>query len=293
MEPYYEYNFKEYDYPIKVWQGQTFGFPPHWHEEMEIILVVEGQADVYIRNDLYSLYEGDIMIIGRKDIHRYVESTHFHHILMKFHMNLLESLHYETQDYQELMLLFSHSIVIDRQYNQEFRRNIGRIIRVLLMEYEQKKKGYKYAILSEMYNLMTALLREDRLQRSMVQVHKKYQAHPVIEYVMHHVEKHYHEVLSLEEIIQVAHLSKNYFTRLFKTYTGMTFKQFVTMIRLQKSRECLAETDDTIVDIAYLSGFNSVKTFNRVFHKHMGCSPSTYRKCISEKNSGINEKDEL
>lgn len=93
---------------------------------------------------------------------------------MKFHMNLLESLHYETQDYQELMLLFSHSIVIDRQYNQEFRRNIGRIIRVLLMEYEQKKKkGYKYAILSEMYNLMTALLREDRLQRSMVQVHKK------------------------------------------------------------------------------------------------------------------------
>ncbi len=173
MEPYYEYNFKEYDYPIKVWQGQTFGFPPHWHEEMEIILVVEGQADVYIRNDPYTLYEGDIMIIGRKDIHRYVESTHFHHILMKFHMNLLESLHYETQDYQELMLLFSHSIVIDRQYNQEFRRNIGRIIRVLLMEYEQKKKGYKYAILSEMYNLMTALLREDRLQRSMVQVHKK------------------------------------------------------------------------------------------------------------------------
>ncbi len=111
---------------------------------------------------------------------------------------------------------------------------------------------------------------------------------------MHHVEKkHYHEVLSLEEIIQVAHLSKNYFTRLFKTYTGMTFKQFVTMIRLQKSRECLEETDDTIVDIAYLSGFNSVKTFNRVFHKHMGCSPSTYRKCISEKNSVINEKDEL
>lgn len=66
MEPYYEYNFKEYDYPIKVWQGQTFGFPPHWHEEMEIILVVEGQADVYIRNDPYTLYEGDIMIIGRK-----------------------------------------------------------------------------------------------------------------------------------------------------------------------------------------------------------------------------------
>lgn len=290
MEPYYEYTFKAHDYPIKVWQGQMFGFPPHWHEEIEILLVTEGQGDVYIRNDLYTLNTGDMMIIGRKEIHRYVECAHFHHILMKFHMNLLESLHYDTHEYQQLMMVFSHSLIINDQYNQDFRQKLKSILATLLMEYEQMKKGYKYAILSSMYQLMTCLLREEQLQLSMEQVHKKYQPHPVIEYVIHHVEKHYHEALSLEEIIQLVHLSKNYFTRLFKKYTGMTFKHFVTMIRLQRARECLSETDDTVVDIAYLTGFNSVKTFNRVFHTYMGCSPSIYRKRINEKDSIINEK---
>ena len=101
------------------------------------------------------------------------------------------------------------------------------------------------------------------------------------------MENHYHENITLEIIADKANLSKSYFTKLFKDNAGMTFNNYLTLFRLQKARELLIASEENIADIVYQCGFNSVKTFNRVFNKHMGYSPSQYRKVIFEKNKII------
>ena len=58
----------------------------------------------------------------------------------------------------------------------------------------------------------------------------------------------------------------------------MTFNELLNMYRIETAIQLLDESDKKIVDVAYESGFQSVRTFNDCFKKHLGISPSEYRK---------------
>jgi AraC-like DNA-binding protein len=73
-----------------------------------------------------------------------------------------------------------------------------------------------------------------------------------------------------------------HFTRFFKDTTGMTFWQYLNNYKVSKAVNLLINTSDSISEIAFNSGFNSIKTFNRVFKQVKGCSPSEFRKAIFE-----------
>jgi AraC family transcriptional regulator of adaptative response / methylphosphotriester-DNA alkyltransferase methyltransferase len=71
---------------------------------------------------------------------------------------------------------------------------------------------------------------------------------------------------------------------IFKEYYGVTPKKYYDNLRLEESRKKLINTNDTIIDIAYDAGFQSLSAFYAFFHKNMNASPSKYRK---EHNHGI------
>jgi hypothetical protein len=60
----------------------------------------------------------------------------------------------------------------------------------------------------------------------------------------------------------------------------MTFGQYVNQFRVEKAVDALINTNDTITEIVFKSGFNSAKTFNRVFRQLKGCSPSAYKRTL-------------
>ena len=53
---------------------------------------------------------------------------------------------------------------------------------------------------------------------------------------------------------------------------------YIHELRIKKAVVMLEEGDDTIIDIAFAVGFESVRTFNRAFHKHLKIRPSQYRR---------------
>ena len=64
----------------------------------------------------------------------------------------------------------------------------------------------------------------------------------------------------------------------FKTYTGKKLGDYIYELRIIEAAKRLIETDDNIIDIAFAVGFESLRTFNRVFPKIMGITPDKYRK---------------
>ncbi len=76
---------------------------------------------------------------------------------------------------------------------------------------------------------------------------------------------------------KMAGISKDYFSRIFKSVTGMNYSKWLNMIRLEKATELLALNDRTLTEIAMLSGFQSIPSFNRVFRAEKGMTPSEYR----------------
>lgn len=67
------------------------------------------------------------------------------------------------------------------------------------------------------------------------------------------------------------------FCRWFKAATGNSFITFLNTARVEKAGQLLMQTDGTIAEIAYASGFESISHFNRVFKRVKGTTPTRFR----------------
>lgn len=100
--------------------------------------------------------------------------------------------------------------------------------------------------------------------------------HKKLSSLLQYIDTHFEEEWTLETAAQYTGFSKYHFARIFKEYAGTTFSCYLTCRRIQSARELL-NTQMSITDIAFRTGFNSLTTFCRCFKKCTCLSPSDYR----------------
>ena len=83
--------------------------------------------------------------------------------------------------------------------------------------------------------------------------------------------------LSQGTMAEMAGISRDYFSRIFRNVTGTNYSKWLNIIRLEKATELLEDQKMTLTEIAMHSGFQSISSFNRVFHAEKGMSPGEYR----------------
>jgi len=83
--------------------------------------------------------------------------------------------------------------------------------------------------------------------------------------------------LSLNDVAVQIGVSRSHFAHLFKSYTNMTFVDFLTVERVKLAETFFMNPRMRITDIAFESGFSSISSFNRSFKKIKGCSPTEFR----------------
>ena len=93
-----------------------------------------------------------------------------------------------------------------------------------------------------------------------------------------YIHTHYGDNLSLNFISSHFYINNYYLSHQFKEITGFTLTDYIHMTRVRNVQTMLLSTDTPITDIAIQCGFSSFSQFNRVFRKHVGISPSEYRK---------------
>jgi AraC-like DNA-binding protein/ligand-binding sensor protein len=106
------------------------------------------------------------------------------------------------------------------------------------------------------------------------------QAHaepPVITRAKTFIKEHQHEELTLAGVSKALHMSPFYFCKVFKKWTGITFTNYLSRIRIETAKERLLNPHVRISEVAYEIGFQSLTHFNRVFRKIVGLSPTQYR----------------
>lgn len=95
--------------------------------------------------------------------------------------------------------------------------------------------------------------------------------------VVRHLVVNFREEVRLEDVLQLAGMSRPTFARQFKQHSGRTFSEFVNGLRMQAACLELAQTTRPILDIALGCGFTQISFFNRLFRRTQRCSPSEYR----------------
>lgn len=100
---------------------------------------------------------------------------------------------------------------------------------------------------------------------------------PVITKAKNFIEQNHSEDLSLGAVAKAVNTSTFYFCKMFKKATGINFTEYVSRVRIEKSKNLLLNPNLRVSEIAYEVGFQSLTHFNRVFKKIVGQSPTEYR----------------
>ncbi|HOY14198.1 MAG TPA: AraC family transcriptional regulator [Saprospiraceae bacterium] len=102
------------------------------------------------------------------------------------------------------------------------------------------------------------------------------------------IDHRYAEKIDLDNISDEAHFSKFHFIRLFKSIYGKTPHQYLQFVRIEKARLLLKE-NDSVSNVCYLVGFDSVSTFSGLFTKMVGKTPSKFISESREKKFQVKE----
>ncbi len=103
----------------------------------------------------------------------------------------------------------------------------------------------------------------------------------MIQKAKQHIDTHFSDQdISLHSVASVVHVSPNHFSTVFSQETGETFIEYLTQVRISRSKELLTNTDLRSADIAYEVGFGDPHYFSFIFKKHTGISPREFRSGI-------------
>lgn len=98
-----------------------------------------------------------------------------------------------------------------------------------------------------------------------------------IESVITYLQENYRRDISREGLAEHLEINPDYLGKMFRIYTGKKIGEYINELRIHEAARALRETDNSIIDIAFSVGYESLRTFNRLFLKVMGAAPTQYR----------------
>ena len=104
-----------------------------------------------------------------------------------------------------------------------------------------------------------------------------------IERATHYFNENYNKPLNIDEYAESRHMSTCWFIRSFKQILKVTPMQYILSLRMANAQSLLETSEYNISEIAEAVGYDNPLYFSRLFHKHIGVSPSEYRKMRSGK----------
>ena len=219
------------DFPIQLSIGMNFNFPPHWHSDIEILFILEGEMYFYINGVKQLLTEGDMAVCGSADIHFYSnegnKAVKFYSVI--FRTDLIDKL----AGWPETGHIAKSFILKDDMLTRGIFKKVTYLFDSIFDEYNQKLIGYKDIIKSRLLELTTIIIRNypPIISHKDAQEHKN-QTLKLMRDIITYIEVNYQEPISLKTIAQYFNLSHFHFSRIFKSMFNKNFKEYLDEYRI-------------------------------------------------------------
>ena len=244
----------------------------HWHEYLEILLIVSGGMTAVIQAETFELSACDILIINSKDIH--MTRTHgdtTSYILLQISARYLQQffpnfdvLHFGT--WIPAGTALEGSTCAPTHYLME-----------MLDIYQKEEDGYPLLFTARLHDLLYCLYRYDSCWLASDGQKAAHRDILRLTQTMDWVGEHYREPLTLDEAAGNLGLSREYFCRIFKKYTGQTFLEYLNAVRVMRFHDELIYSNDSITNLMAAHGISNYKIFLRTFKKIYGDTPQRMR----------------
>ncbi len=263
--------------PINVITANIDEYPIHFHDDMEVIYVLDGS--IKLRNGYYTyvLKKGDIFILNDREMHSF-ENTGEDNMVMMLHMDLT----YFSRYYDNLRNNFFVTDMEDD--NDESLYVLKTILARIMMEVIQKGYGYEDKVIESTHNLIACLMSDFQyfvMEDGRFKNESRNKGNKILagrlNRITDYMYDNYNRKLTLNEIADREHLSIYYLSHIIKEATGLSFQDLLSYIRVEESERLLLGTNKKIGAIADETGFSAVRYYIKHFEHWFGMHPQKYR----------------
>ncbi len=251
----------------------------HSHAEMEFTIFRHGSGRRYVGDHVGAFGEWDCVLLGSNLPHCWMEQGSTDGYVLHFQIppeHPLRGLGGE----REMRRLFGTA-----ERGIYFRPAIAQASLGLLERMATASKLARAGLLLELLALLhdAPKKQSDTLSQIRVVAEADATTRPRLEAVVQWVLEHFTESLTLEEAVKRSAMARATFCRQFLKHTGKTFIAFVTDARLAYAHQLLTQTQQSVADIAYASGFGSLTRFNAAFRGKFDMAPRELRSSLFPK----------
>lgn len=242
-----------------VWVGKYRNLHniSHWHMEHELIACREGSAQVMLDDTMFNITQQQCI---------FCHSGRVHYISASPDSLLLVCLFNEKM-YDPITSPFALE-------NPVFEDRYGILPKLSEIRHELQNQPIFFECRTEAMigEILVDVFRGEPLRKA------QWQFSDVItryKQLLNYIDLEY-EHITYQNAVQFMNMSDAYFSRYFKRQAGMTFSQYLNVVRIEKAVQLLDSAPTMkITDVMLRCGFNTIRSFNRVFRAVTGFTPTT------------------
>ena len=248
---------KEFDYPI------------HIHDVLELNFVANAAGARRVVGDSSEVIDNlDLVLITSPDLEHVWEqyeckSEDIHEVTVQFRLNFdLDTSSFRFSSYKSI-----YDMLIRAQ------RGLAFPPEAIMLVYHRLAR---LSSIEELYELSKFNDARELASSSFAKVEVVSESKRILK-VKNYIDEHYKDDLSLEQLADLVGMTPTAFSRYFKQRTAKNISEYIVDIRLGHAARLLVDTSDSVSEICWATGFNTLSNFNRLFRKRKGCSPTEFR----------------
>lgn len=255
----------------------------HFHDFLEIVYIVSGNAVHLINGREYRTHTGDLYLLDFSDKHHFIDKDgEFTIITCAFTPDAVDESLVESHNAKDVLEFLLFNQLADSDGIIGLCMNIlgdGEEVIELLeqmnVEYTEQKPGYKAVLKGELLVLLSKLFRlaiEKNAQKT--ELYQREIVNKTIEYL----NQNCYKPLSVEMLAQKALLSPSYFSSIFKSCTGVGITTYIQRLRIKRACYLLTTISKTVDEVMTEVGYSDSKFFYKIFRQYTSLTPGAYKK---------------
>lgn len=258
MQPFLE---KRENERLLVMSTDLHPFPCHLHTEVEFHYMFSGRGRFMVDGHEYTLETGDFSIYFPGVVHTTLGGENACSLMGIFPPSIVP-------DFPELLRQCYplNPVIKGERLSQE----ITMCMEYMLREYNGLQnrcvwRGYIQVLMTRILPMLTLAERPPEMADTLYSILK-------------YLAIHYREPITLDDMSYALGVSNAHLSRCFTQRIGMHFRPYLNQLRANEAKTLLRSSTESVLSIALECGFESKRTFNRVFAELYGMSPTEYRK---------------
>ena len=254
--------FFERDIPVEVTAVMLEKYPMHYHTEIELLYVLDGEIEMKCSGRTHKMSKGKVAVINSLELHEITGLSEECAIMM---------VHLDPEYFEGYYPGFEENYYQAPTYDRAATDSLRAYASGLMMALISKSDCYEDEVIEYAHNIISCLKIKD------VGEEKTGDPAARLRRVMRYVCDNYTRKLTLQEIADREDLNLYYLSHNIKDASGHTFQQLLNYIRVEASESLLLGTNMTIGQIAEATGFSAVRYYTKHFEEWLGMHPSEYR----------------